>query len=69
VNLAIGNLSATGPVTNQGDRALSNLEAVMIERKHIDHAERLELGKMVLLLTKRQQIAVDLSSLTEPGKR
>jgi hypothetical protein len=41
----------------------------MIRRKHIDHAELLELGKIVLLLIKRQQITVDFSSLTEPDKR
>jgi hypothetical protein len=41
----------------------------MIKRKHIDHAELLELGKMVLLLIKRQQITVDFSSLTVPDKR
>ena len=69
MNLTIGNLSATGPVTNHGGRALSNLEAVMIERKHIDHAELLELGKMLLLLIKRQQIKSNFSSLTDLDKR
>jgi hypothetical protein len=64
-----GNLSVTGPVTNPEARALSNLEAVMIKRKHIDHGELLELGKMLLLLIKRQQITVGFSSLTEPDKR
>jgi hypothetical protein len=34
----------------------------MIKRKHIDHAELLELGKMLLLLVKRQQIQLNLSS-------
>jgi hypothetical protein len=34
----------------------------MIQRKHIDHAELLELGKMLLLLVKRQQIELDFSS-------
>ncbi len=34
----------------------------MIQRKHIDHAELLELGKMLLLLVKRQQIEQDFSS-------
>jgi hypothetical protein len=33
----------------------------MIQRKHIDHAELLELGKMLLLLVKRQQIEQDFS--------
>ncbi len=39
----------------------------MIKRKHIDHAELLELGKMLLLLVKRQQIALSFSS--ERNKR
>jgi hypothetical protein len=33
----------------------------MIKRKHIDHAELLELGKMLLLLAKRQQIKLSFS--------
>ncbi len=34
----------------------------MIRRKHIDHAELLELGKLLLLLVKRQQIELSFSS-------
>jgi hypothetical protein len=34
----------------------------MIKRKHIDHAELLELGKMLLLLVKRQQIELSFAS-------
>jgi hypothetical protein len=34
----------------------------MIQRKHIDHAELLDLGKMLLLLVKRQQIELQFSS-------
>jgi hypothetical protein len=34
----------------------------MIKRKHIDHAELLELGKLLLLLVKRQQIELNFSS-------
>ncbi len=41
----------------------------MIRRKHIDHTELLELGKMILLLIKRQQIEMDFLSLNEPDKR
>jgi hypothetical protein len=41
----------------------------MIERKHIDHSELLELGKMLLLLIKRQQIKSNFSSLTDLDKR
>jgi hypothetical protein len=41
----------------------------MIKRKHIDHAELFELGKMLLLLIKREQITVDSSSLAELDKR
>jgi hypothetical protein len=64
-----GNLSATGPVTDSGAGALSNLEAVMITRKQIDHAELLQLGKMLLLVTERQQAWADFASLIEPNKR
>ena len=39
----------------------------MIKRKHIDHAELLELGKLLLLLVKRQQIEQDAS--TEGSQR
>jgi hypothetical protein len=41
----------------------------MIERKHIDHSELLELGKILLLLIKRQQIQSNFSSLTDLDKR
>jgi hypothetical protein len=41
----------------------------MIKQTHIDHAELLELGKVLLLLIKRQQITMDYSSLTELDKR
>jgi hypothetical protein len=34
----------------------------MIERKHINHAELLELGRMLLLLIKRQQATLNFSS-------
>jgi hypothetical protein len=64
-----GNLSVTVTVTNTETGTPSNLEAVIIKRKHIDHAELLELGKMLLLLIKRQQITLVFSSLTEPDRR
>jgi hypothetical protein len=41
----------------------------MIKRTHIDHAELLELGKMMLLLTERQQNTMDFSALTEGNKK
>jgi hypothetical protein len=41
--------------------------AVMIKRKHIDHGELLEFGKMLLLLVKRQQI--ELTFLGERSQR
>jgi hypothetical protein len=61
--------SATGPVTNPGAGAPSNLETVMIKRKHIDHTELLDLGKMILLLIKRQQIKSNFSFLNELDER
>jgi hypothetical protein len=39
----------------------------MIKRKHIDHGELLEFGKMLLLLVKRQQI--ELTFLGERSQR
>jgi hypothetical protein len=60
-----GNLSVA--VTNNSDGTLSIWRVVMIKRKHIDHAELLELGKLLLLLVKRQQIELNLSS--ERNKR
>jgi hypothetical protein len=41
----------------------------MVKRTHIDHAELLELGKMLLLLIRRQQTTMDSSFLTELDKR
>jgi hypothetical protein len=37
----------------------------MTKTKHIDHAELVQLGKMLLLLTERQQNTMDFSSLSE----
>jgi hypothetical protein len=34
-------------------------ETRMIERRHIDHAQLLQLGKMLLLLVKRQELPLD----------
>ena len=41
----------------------------MIKRTHIDHAELLQLGKMLLLIAERQQATSDFACLTkEPRK-
>ncbi len=34
----------------------------MINRKHIDHAELVEFGKLLLFLMKRQEIKLNVSS-------
>jgi hypothetical protein len=47
-------------VTDQKDDA--TWRAVMINRKHIDHVELLEFGKLLLLLMKRQEIKLNISS-------
>jgi hypothetical protein len=47
-------------VTDQKDDA--TWRAVMINRKHIDHVELLEFGKLLLLLMKRQEIKLNVSS-------
>jgi hypothetical protein len=40
----------------------------MIKEKHIDHAELMQLGKMLLLLTERQRDTMDSSLVTEVSK-
>ena len=47
-------------VTDRKDAA--TWRAVMINRKHIDHAELLDFGKLLLLLMKRQEIKLNVSS-------
>ena len=37
----------------------------MIERRQIDHIDLMQLGKMVLLLFKRQELLVDLPSMIQ----
>jgi hypothetical protein len=41
----------------------------MVKQTHIDHAELMQLGEMLLLLTERQQKTVDFSSLTEVSEK
>ena len=41
----------------------------MIKTKQISHAELMQLGKMLLLLSDRQQNTMDLSSLTEMNNK
>jgi hypothetical protein len=40
-------------------------EVRMIERRHIDHKDLVQLGKTVLLLFKRQELLVDLPASTQ----
>jgi hypothetical protein len=49
--------------------SLSNLETVMIKRKHIEHAELMQLGKMLLLLTDQEQTTMACSCPTELKKQ
>jgi hypothetical protein len=37
----------------------------MIERRQIDHIDLVQLGKMLLLLFKRQELLVNLPSMTQ----
>jgi hypothetical protein len=41
----------------------------MIKREHIDRAELMQLGKMLLLLTEGQQITMEISSMTKLNKQ
>jgi hypothetical protein len=38
----------------------------MIERRHIDHKDLVQLGKTVLLLFKRQELLVNLPASAQP---
>jgi hypothetical protein len=40
----------------------------MIERRQIDHIDLVQLGKMLLLLFKRQELLVDLPSMTQTNE-
>lgn len=39
----------------------------MIDRRHIDHAQLLELGKVLLLLVRREELLVKLPATTQPA--
>ena len=41
----------------------------MIKGNHIDHADLMQLGRMLLLLSERQHHTMDVSSLTEVNKK
>jgi len=40
----------------------------MIERRQIDHIELVQLGKMLLLLSKRQELLLDFPSITQSAE-
>ncbi len=40
----------------------------MIDRRHIDHAQLLKLGKTLLLLVKREELLVKLPAMAQPTK-
>lgn len=40
----------------------------MIERRHVDHAQLLELGKLLLLLVKGQELLVKLPAMKQANK-
>ena len=40
----------------------------MIEGKHIEHAQLLQLGKVLLLLVEREELLVELPAMTQPTK-
>lgn len=41
----------------------------MIKRNYIDHADLMQLGRMLLLLAERQHNTMDVSSLNEVNKK
>jgi hypothetical protein len=44
------------------------MEARMIEGKHIEHAQFLQLGKVLLLLVEREELLVRLPAMTQPSR-
>lgn len=38
----------------------------MVERRHIDHIDLVQLGRTLLLLFKGQELLVDLRAMTQP---
>ena len=40
----------------------------MIDRRHIDHPQLLELGKVLLLLVRRRELLVKLPAMTQTTK-
>jgi hypothetical protein len=47
---------------------LGLMEARMIEGRHIEHAQLLQLGKVLLLLVEREELLVKLPAMTQPTK-
>jgi hypothetical protein len=41
----------------------------MVEGSHIDHAQLLQLGKMLLLLVEQREPPLDLPAVTDLGKK
>jgi hypothetical protein len=44
------------------------MEARMIEGRHIEHAQLLQLGKVILLLVEREELLVKLPAMTQQTK-
>jgi hypothetical protein len=40
----------------------------MIEGRHIEHGQLLQLGKVLLLLVEREELLVKLPAITQPSK-
>jgi hypothetical protein len=45
------------------------MEARMIEGRHIDHAQLLQLGKVLLLLVEREELLVNLPVVDQLSKK
>jgi hypothetical protein len=48
---------------------LGLMEARMIEGRHIDHAQLLQLGKVLLLLVEREELLVNLPVVDQLSKK
>jgi hypothetical protein len=45
------------------------MEARMIDGRHIDHAQLLQLGKVLLLLVEREELLAKLPLVDQPTKK
>jgi hypothetical protein len=50
------------------NRLIGLMETRMIERRHIEHVQLLQFGKVLLLLVEREELLVRLPAMTQPSR-